>query len=232
MWACPEGYGVSEFTHAVSHNPDDPEPAAPAASPAAPGNPVGVPAAKAALRATVLAARRGYATPGADRALLATLLPLVAAGAPVAGYAPLAGEPGGPDLPRRLAAAAGPGGLLLPVLRADRDLDWARYDGALVPGPRGLSQPAGPVLGVAAVAGAGLVVVPAVAVDRHGVRLGRGGGSYDRALARVPPAVLVVALLYDGELLDTVPAEQHDKRVGAVITPSGGLVRLPRPAGP
>ncbi|MFB6395191.1 5-formyltetrahydrofolate cyclo-ligase, partial [Polymorphospora sp. 2-325] len=80
--------------------------------------------------------------------------------------------------------------------------------------------------GPAAVGAADLVVVPAVAVDRRGLRLGRGGGSYDRALARVAPATLTVALLHDGELLDAVPAEEHDRPVHAVITPSG-VRRLP-----
>ena len=55
-----------------------------------------------------------------------------------------------------------------------------------------------------------MVLVPALAVDRAGNRLGRGGGSYDRALARVGPLIPVIALLYDDELLDQVPAEQHD----------------------
>jgi 5-formyltetrahydrofolate cyclo-ligase len=72
-----------------------------------------------------------------------------------------------------------------------------------------------------------MVVVPAVAVDARGVRLGRGGGSYDRALARVAPDTLVVALLHDGEVVEELPYEPHDRRVDAVITPSGGLVMLP-----
>jgi 5-formyltetrahydrofolate cyclo-ligase len=68
------------------------------------------------------------------------------------------------------------------------------------------------------------VVVPALAVDRRGVRLGRGGGSYDRALTRA--AGLTVALLYDGETVEELPAEEHDVPVKAVVTPSGGLVMV------
>jgi 5-formyltetrahydrofolate cyclo-ligase len=72
-----------------------------------------------------------------------------------------------------------------------------------------------------------MVVVPAVAVDARGNRLGRGGGSYDRALTRVPAQTLVVALLHDGEVVEELPDEPHDRRVDAVITPGAGLVMLP-----
>ena len=92
-------------------------------------------------------------------------------------------------------------------------------------GPRGLLQPPGPRLGVDAIRNATLVVVPALAVDRSGRRLGRGGGSYDRVLARLSAGVLTVALLNDEELLDAVPAEAHDRPVGAALV----HVQLSRP---
>jgi len=119
--------------------------------------------------------------------------------------------------------------VLLPVLRPDLDLDWASYEGpdSLRAGPRGLTEPAEPPRGVAAVSRADLVIVPALAVDRRGVRLGRGGGSYDRALARVGPQVPTIALLYDAELLDEVPAAAHDQRVRLVARPQTGITRLP-----
>jgi 5-formyltetrahydrofolate cyclo-ligase len=121
--------------------------------------------------------------------------------------------------------------VLLPVLRPDNDLDWASYEGpdSLTAGPRGLLEPAEPPRGVTAITSADLVIVPALAADQRGRRLGRGGGSYDRALARVGPAVLSVALLYDGELLDEVPAEPHDQLVRAVCQPGEGITRLPSP---
>ncbi|MEV4630747.1 5-formyltetrahydrofolate cyclo-ligase [Micromonospora sp. NPDC049523] len=211
---------------------------------------------KVALRAVLLARRR--ALPAPDRAAAAALVQaeltdLVRRSAPgrVTAYVPVGSEPGGPDLPDRLlealAVPAGPvpgapvpdardlaapdrgGELLLPVLRADLDLDWARYTGvgadggALVAAGRGLREPAGARLGTDVIGTAALVIVPALAVDRRGIRLGRGGGSYDRALARVAPGVLTVALLHDGELVDRVPAQPHDRPVRAVITPSDGF---------
>jgi 5-formyltetrahydrofolate cyclo-ligase len=114
--------------------------------------------------------------------------------------------------------------VMLPVLRPDRDLDWAVYDGpdTLAPGPFGVMEPVDTRRGVGAVRTAALVIVPALAVDRTtGVRLGRGGGSYDRALARVGPNVPTVALLHDGELRDGVPAEPHDRPVRHAATPAG-----------
>ena len=118
--------------------------------------------------------------------------------------------------------------VLLPLLRPDYDLDWASYEGpdSLAAGPRGLLQPTEPPRGVGAVTSADLVIVPALAVDRGGLRLGRGGGSYDRALARVGAAVLTVALIYDDELLDEVPAGPLDQRVRMVARPRQGITRL------
>ena len=139
-----------------------------------------------------------------------------------AAYASVGREPGTRALLASLLASAG--GVLLPVLLPDGDLDWAAYDGELRTGPLGLLEPPGPRLGRDAVGDCALVVVPALAVDRRGTRLGRGGGSYDRALVRARG--LVVAPLHDGELVDALPAEPHDRPVDAVVLPAEGLVRL------
>lgn len=185
---------------------------------------------KAALRARLVAARVRMDSServNAGRALGAALraLPELAAARTVAAYLPVGSEPGPPDLGEVLAE--GGRRVLLPVLLADNDLDWAAYDGpaSVVAAGRGLREPAGRRLGPGAVAEADLVVVPGLAVDRSGMRLGRGGGSYDRALARAGGAFAVV-LLYDGELVDEVPCEAHDRPVGAAITPGGGVVRF------
>jgi len=154
-------------------------------------------------------------------------LPEVAAAGTVAAYYSVGAEPD----TRSLIFALWKRGsyVVLPVLLGDGDLDWASYEGpdSLAPGPRGLLQPVEPVRGAATVARADVVLVPALAVDVAGNRLGRGGGSYDRALARVGPQVPLIALLYDGELLPSVPVMAHDQPVRAVARPSYGLTRLP-----
>jgi 5-formyltetrahydrofolate cyclo-ligase len=118
--------------------------------------------------------------------------------------------------------------VLLPLLLPDGDLDWASYEGpdSLVPGPRGLAEPGEPPRGADAVARADVVLAPALAVDQAGNRLGRGGGSYDRALARVGPLIPVIALLYEAELLSRVPAEPHDTPVRAAVRPAAGITWL------
>jgi 5-formyltetrahydrofolate cyclo-ligase len=118
--------------------------------------------------------------------------------------------------------------VLLPLLLPDGDLDWASYEGpdSLVPGPRGLAEPGEPPRGADAVTRADVVLAPALAVDQAGNRLGRGGGSYDRALARVGPLIPMIALLYDAELLSHVPAEPHDTPVRAAVRPAAGITWL------
>ncbi|MGH3445157.1 MAG: 5-formyltetrahydrofolate cyclo-ligase [Nocardioidaceae bacterium] len=148
--------------------------------------------------------------------------------ATVAAYVSTATEPGtGPLLDALVAAGKR---IVLPVLLPDGDLDWAAYDGptALLPAGRGLLEPAGERLGPDAVATADVVLTPGLAVDRTGMRLGRGGGSYDRALGRVPIGTFTCTLLYDEELIDAVPAAAHDRRVCATVTP-GGITRYGPP---
>jgi 5-formyltetrahydrofolate cyclo-ligase len=161
---------------------------------------------KASLRASLLAARAARSAvdlSSARASIAAFALARAATLGCVAAYQPLRTEPGSTELLDGLARAGVR--VLTPVLLADRDLAWTSWPDA---------EPAG-------IETAELVLVPALAVDRSGHRLGRGGGSYDRVLARVAPATPIVALVFDGELLDVVPTDPWDLPVTGALTPSG-----------
>jgi 5-formyltetrahydrofolate cyclo-ligase len=111
--------------------------------------------------------------------------------------------------------------VIVPEMLPNRDLDWheLRPDG---------SQ--GPALGLWAIATASVIVTPALAVDHSGTRLGQGGGSYDRGLARRHPDAVLVAIVNDEEYaVWPLPREAHDVPVNAVITPGGGLTSIADP---
>ncbi|HET8603552.1 MAG TPA: 5-formyltetrahydrofolate cyclo-ligase [Marmoricola sp.] len=188
-------------------------------------------AAKLALRDQIVTARGRLplATLGERaRAVAGTLAGVeeVRRAATVAVYVSVGREPGtGPLLD--LLSAAGKR-IILPLLQSDGDLSWATYAGpeSLAPARRGLLEPVTEPLGVDAVATADAVLVPGMAVDPQGVRLGRGGGSYDRALARVPVGTFTCAVLNSEEVLDEVPAAAHDRPVTAAVTELG-LLRFP-----
>ena len=147
----------------------------------------------------------------------------------VGAYASLDDEPGTEAL-RSLLALSGVR-VLLPVIGSDGSLGWGWDAGTLVPREHRLAIPEPPVdpalgPGAAGLAASGCTVllVPALAVDVHGYRLGQGGGYYDRLLADVPShedgGPLRVAVVHDDEVLDAVPHEPHDRRVDAALTPS------------
>lgn len=144
--------------------------------------------------------------------------------ATVCAYVPVGTEPGSVALLDALRAAGRR--VLLPIVTGREPLDWGVYFGAdsLVPGPYGLREPSGLRLGRGAVANADAVLIPALAVDRQGVRLGRGAGHYDRSLGAVTAPR--IAIVRDEEYVDRLPAEPHDVLMTAVLTPSGGFVRL------
>ncbi|ETA02020.1 5-formyltetrahydrofolate cyclo-ligase [Frankia casuarinae] len=185
--------------------------------------------AKARLRARLLVQRRASVAlrrgslSRSDASRLANRiqrLPEVEAARCVAAYVGLPGEPDTAELLDRLLARGVR--VLLPALRADLDLDFREHVGTLVPGALGTREPpAAAPRGV--LAEADVVIIPALAVDRTGRRLGRGGGSYDRVLARVGADVPVIAVLHDQEVLDEIPMESHDHNVKIIITPSRTL---------
>lgn len=191
-------------------------------------------AGKAALRRRVLAARRLVADD--VRATEAGLFirhlePLVSGHITVCAYVPVGGEPGSMDMLMALRHRAAR--VLLPVARVAADnvplaLLWGEYrPGELVRGRWGLLEPPEPWLPESAVTEAGLVLVPALAVDRRGVRLGKGLGFYDRSLAGMNPHTWLIALVRDEELVDELPQEAHDVRMTHVVTPACGLIALP-----
>jgi 5-formyltetrahydrofolate cyclo-ligase len=195
------------------------------------GQGVGGAVDKAGLRRRLAAARA--AMPDSERRAAGRLIrdhvlemPQVSAAGTVAAYYSVGTEPDTHGLVFALWKRGSY--VVLPVLLPDGDLDWASYEGpdSLAPGPRGLPQPVEPARGPGTVARADVVLVPALAVDARGNRLGRGGGSYDRALARVSGQVPTIALLYDDELVPSVPAEPHDRAVGAVARPAHGVTWL------
>ena len=189
--------------------------------------------AKSGLRATILQTRRALARELHDaeaNALCSHLPGFVGGGDTVGAYVPVGSEPGSVELIDTLLRMDVR--VLLPVARHDAagepmPLQWGEYrpDG-LVAARYGLREPAAPWLPADAVAEATVVLVPALAVDRTGVRLGRGAGFYDRTLGLADPAARLVAVVRDDELVDTLPAEPHDVRMTHALTPRRGLVAL------
>ena len=143
----------------------------------------------------------------------------------IAAYAGIAEEP--PTRPLLDALVSLGARVLLPVVTGAEALDWAPYVGwdTLATGRWGLLEPTAEPLGHDALeTHADLVVVPALAVDRAGHRLGRGRGFYDRALTDVLRDRRI-AIVYASELVDAIPSEPHDQPVGWALTPDG-LIRL------
>ena len=173
---------------------------------------------------------RRRARPAAERAqvaerLCAAVLALdeAATARTVAAYASYSIEPG--TGPLRAALRSRGIRVLLPVLLPDNDLDWVEDRADTLAGDLCAVSTALPaaLLGPEAVSTADLVVCPATAATPDGDRLGKGGGSYDRVLARLDPRALVVALVYDDEVAAALPTQSHDRPVDVVVTPTRTL---------
>ena len=206
--------------------------------------------AKGTIRSQLLAARRACAPEQRARwsaAACEMLLERIGDARTVAASASFGTEPDtGPLLAALLERRVR---VLLPILENDMSLSWGSYTGSDslvrrippgggVPGP--IPEPA-ESLGRAAVLTADWIVVPALAVSPAGVRMGRGGGSYDRVLAAVeaaagdttgartratgasgaPARPRIATLLYPGEVGVDIPVEPHDRPVDVAVTAEG-----------
>jgi 5-formyltetrahydrofolate cyclo-ligase len=109
--------------------------------------------------------------------------------------------------------------VLTPVSRDDGLLDWVISTGDETEGLYGWPEPVGELLGPIAINDVDLIIVPAASVDRTGMRMGWGRGYYDRTLGSMEKCPPVYAVVFDSELVDSVPSEVHDKRVNGVVTP-------------
>ncbi len=181
------------------------------------------------LRSQLLA-RRAAMSDG-ERAAAAGAIAQHAAATPafvharrIAVYLSMPSEPGTGPLIAALAARGAE--LVAPISMPDRTLDWAVVE----PGAPttmasiGTAEPTGPRLGPGTPSTCDLLVLPALAVDHAGHRLGRGAGYYDRALATVE--VPRCALVFATELVEHVLHEPHDVPVQMALTPQG-LFRVP-----
>ena len=181
--------------------------------------------AKRALRAELRERRRITSTSQrerADDALTGHLIQLTSdlGSRSIAAYLSTPDEPGTRDF---LAwACENEIRVLLPVSRADGLLDWATYDGEEEDEDvLGMPTPTTELLSPLAINEVDLIVVPAAAVDRSGMRMGWGRGYFDKTLGSMENCPPVYAVIFDEELLDSVPSERHDQRVDGVVTPSG-----------
>jgi 5-formyltetrahydrofolate cyclo-ligase len=188
---------------------------------------------KTELRADIVLARRAVPKNLRDAeaaALGAHAADLAGGGETVCAYVPVGFEPGSIELIDSLLRRGVR--VLLPVARHDEagvplPLRWGEYrPGKLVEARFGLLEPPEPGLPASAIAAAAVILAPALAVDRSGVRLGRGAGFYDRSLGHADPAARRVAVVRDDELVDRLPAEPHDVRMTHALTPGFGLVAL------
>ena len=152
---------------------------------------------------------------------------VVSSGDVIAIYESYANEPDTRPLRRRLIDRGVR--LLLPVVNG-ADLDWVDDDGASHPrgGQKRMPEPSGAVVGQGApglaALGCTLIVVPALAVDHEGLRLGQGGGYYDRLLSGITELsvpIASLAIVNDEEILEQLPSQHHDESVGGWLTATG-----------
>ena len=92
--------------------------------------------------------------------------------------------------------------VIVPITNPDGTLSWQDLEAGLI----------------TSIQSGDLLVIPALAVDSRGNRLGRGKGYFDRTLSSLPDEVPVYALVFAREFIDSVPTEEHDRQVSGVVT--------------
>lgn len=119
--------------------------------------------------------------------------------------------------------------VLLPITRADGLLDWAvaDADAEIVDGLHGTPEPLSDALSPLAVGDVDVLLIPAAAVDGTGMRLGWGRGYFDKTIGSMANCPPVYAVIFDSELIDTVPRELHDQPVDGVVTPTRTITFAP-----
>jgi len=162
-----------------------------------------------------LRAKLSQARPHSSKGLTQQLAAIVSSTGvkTIASYVPLANEPDVTEFNRLAAQSAN---LVLPRIIGD-SLEFA--SGEQVRGPLGIYEPTGEVVELASI---GLMILPALAVDEMGNRLGKGKGFYDRVLGSFKG--LSVAVVFESEVIEAVPSEPHDQRVAMIATPLRTLV--------
>lgn len=182
------------------------------------------PASKQAARARAREMRAGL--PILDSRPAAQLLstPELKSATTVAAYWSLPHEP---DTHELLNYLSGEVRILLPIVLTDWNLDWAEWHGEELVSKKGLWEPSGPRLGIAAISEVNVIITPGIGGDARGARLGQGGGCYDRAFKMAGSRPWRVMLLHDEEF-STVDLfeDKHDERVNAIATPTR-LIRIP-----
>ncbi|MBW3068650.1 MULTISPECIES: 5-formyltetrahydrofolate cyclo-ligase [unclassified Actinomyces] len=153
--------------------------------------------------------------------LTAHILQAIAGMSTVAAYVSVSHEPCTRLLLEQLEGTGT--AVLLPVLGPQLTRSWGYFRGVADLAERSPGrppEPSGEVLPATAIADAEAVIVPALAVDRSGRRLGQGGGWYDRVLPLRRRGTPIFAVVHDDELVtQPLPGQPHDAPVDAVITP-------------
>jgi 5-formyltetrahydrofolate cyclo-ligase len=178
---------------------------------------------KAALRKELLQARTSLSTDLANAAIATRAIEFAKSHSAktVATYLSFGAEPATKQIIADLLASGIQ--VLVPAVAENHTMRWYVFDGASVAiGALNFAEPDETKLREIDLSTAQLLFMPALAVDLRGARLGRGGGYFDRALSDLSDegatATLKVALVYDAEVLDVLPTDDHDKSVDFAIT--------------